>query len=231
MRSLRLIALAAALLPAMLSHAQNFNYSFSHSTSSYQPITGGTSIANGTTDWSGTNFTIPVGFSFQFDSLAFDSMIIESNGFVKFDQNRAVVLYHGAGCRKDSNNVYSTLSYSTTGTAGSRILKLQYAYCGYSPSDSSEYLSYQLWLYEQGNIEIHTGPTSYNDTIDSTYVGPTPLMGLINPLQDGTGTNALLLSGDPSSPSSIPLGNGQVLVYLQFVPPSDKVYTFTPNGN
>lgn len=231
MKPLRLIALAAALLPAMLMHAQNFDYSFSHSTSSYQPLTGASIIADGTQDWSGTNFTIPVGFSFQFDSLAFDSVIIESNGFVKFDQHRTVVLYHGAGCKKDSSNAYSTLSYSTTGTTGNRILKLQYAYCGYSPSDSSEYLNYQLWLYEQGSIEIHTGPTSYNDTIDSTYVGPTPLIGLINPLQDGAGTNALLLSGDVSSPSSTPVGSGQGLVYLQLVPPANRVYTFTPNGN
>lgn len=231
MRSLRLIALAAALLPAMLLHAQNFNYSFSHSTSSYQPITGGTSIANGTTDWSGTSFTIPVGFSFQFDSLAFDSVIIESNGYIRFDDHRAIVLYQGAGCKKDTNNVYSVLSYSVTGNPGSHILKVQYSNCGYNPGVPTEYINYQLWLYEQtGQIEIYTGPTSHPNVVNPDGTGATPMIGLINPLQDGQ-TNALLLSGDASAPSSTPIVSGQELMYLDFVPPSNRVYTFTPNGN
>jgi hypothetical protein len=127
--------------------------------------------------------------------------------------------------------VYSLLSYSVEGANGNKIFKLQYAGFGYDKHDPSEFLNYQLWLYEQGNkIEIHTGPASYPGTIDSTGTSPMPLIGLINPLQDWS-TSALLVTGDPSSPVSSPISAGQEMQYLQFVPPSNKIYTFIPNGN
>jgi hypothetical protein len=221
--------LCALLFAFATARSQSFDYTLSVSSSTYQSIAGTSLGAN--SDWSSSRFTIPVGFTFQFAGGSFDSLTIESNGFIKFDERRAIVLYHGAGCKLDSNNVYSLLSYSSAGTQGNRIMKIQYTNSGYSSYNVSEQLSYQLWLYEQsGAIETHTGPNSYPGIEDTLGMLPTPLIGLINPMQDSP-VSALLLTGDAASPSSQPVYEGDPLVYLQFVPPADKVYTFTPNGN
>jgi hypothetical protein len=216
------------IIGLLRAEAQSFDYNINVSAGTYQDLGGATILCNGSADWSSNVHKIPVGFSFQFDTLSFDSLYIEPNGFVKFDNNRAVVIFQGAGCKRDSSNNYSTLSYTTSGTTGSKILKIQFNNCGYDKADPSELMDYQLWLYEQNNkIEIHTGSTSYAGVADSAYAGPTPLIGLINPLQNGT-VNALLLSGDGASPSPQPVNAGSELLYLDFVPPSNRVYTFTP---
>lgn len=212
-------------------HGQDMNYSFSHSTETYAPIQNALTIAGPANDFTHQRFMVPVGFPFTFCGKVFDTLAVESNGFIKFDESRAVVLFHATACKKDSNNVYSLLSYSIEGPDGNKLFKLQFAGFGYDKNDPSEYLNYQLWLYEQGNkIEIRTGPTSYPGLIDSTGISPMPLIGLINPLQDWN-TSALLVTGDASSPGPVPIEAGQGMQYLQFVPPSNKIYTFIPGNN
>ena len=209
---------------------QEMNYSFSHGSSTYQQLSDASTVAGGTSCFNNQSFRLPIGFSFSMCGKSFDSLTVEPNGFVKFDANRAIILYHGIGCKKDSNSVYSLLSYSVQGSEGAGIFKLQYSGFGYDAMNPAEYLHYQLWLYESGKIEIHTGATSYPGMIDSVEVSPTPLVGIINPLQDWS-TSALLITGDASAPSSAPVGGGQELQYLQFVPPSNKVYSFIPDDN
>lgn len=222
--------LGIALIFSMQVRAQSFDYSFSTSTGTYQSLGGATTIASDT-NWNNSRFRIPIGFNFEFCEEAFDSVTIETNGFAKFDDNRAIVLFHGAMCKQDSNNVYSLLSYSTTGTPGNKIMKIQYTNCGYDVNDPGEYLNYQLWLYEQDNkVEIRTGTASYPGAIDSTGASPTPLIGLLNPLQNNT-VNGLLLSGNATSPSLQLLSQGSILYYLDFIPAAGRIYTFVPNGN
>lgn len=221
---------ATVILVASLQ-AQDFNYQFTHSNSSYIPLTGGIPIANGEVDWSGKRFRLPIGFTFNFAGGSFDSLAIESNGFIKFDDQRAVVIHQGAGCKKDSSGLLSVLSRSLSGEDGNKILKIQFSNCGYDRSSSLEFLNYQVWLFQtNGKIEIHTGTSSYPDLTDSTQSEITLLVGLINPLQNST-TTALLLSGSPSEPVSIPIGSGEALQYLQYVPLSGKNYIFTPVSN
>jgi hypothetical protein len=220
----------AMLLSSGIARGQDFDYSFSAATGAYQPLSGATTVASGY-NWSAAKFKVPIGFAFQFNGQAFDSMAIEPNGFVKFNSFNAIIAYYSAGCKQDTNNVYSLLSYSITGTAGSKIFKLEYAGCGYDKHDAAESISWQVWLYQQDNkVEIRTGTTSYPGAIDSTGSSPTPLIGLINPMQDGT-VNGLLITGSGTSPSSQPVSQGGDLYYLDFVPPAGRVYTFTPNGN
>lgn len=220
----------ALIFSAHAVRGQEFNYSVSTSTSTYTALMD-TALCDTTSDWSYNTYIVPIGFSFSFEGDDYDTISIEPNGIIKFSPSRAIVAYHGARCKLDTANAYSRLSYNISGATGARIIKIQYAYCGYDTGDLEENLSYQVWLYEQDNkIEVHTGPNSYPGALTSTAVNPTPLIGLINPLQDGT-VNALLLTGDAAAPVASQVGYGSPLLYLDYIPSQGKVYAFTPNGN
>lgn len=218
------------LITSFYAHSQNFDYSVSASDGTYSSISG-TPVTGNSSDWSSSSFKIPIGFNLTVNDSAFDTLSIEPNGFIKFDKNRAIVTYFGASCKADSNNVFSALSYALTGTQGNRVLKLQYEGVGYQKYNPYEYMNFQVWLYEQDSrIQIHTGPSSYPGIFDSLYIDVLPVIGMINPLMNSA-TSALVISGDPASPAPAPVPAGGSLQYLQFVPPSNRIYTFTPNGN
>jgi hypothetical protein len=220
--------LCALLFAFATARSQGFDYTLTSSAGTYQQLTGSVNVAGNAGDWSTSSFILPVGFEFQFEGKGYDTITIEPNGLVRLDAQHAIVIFHGAKCKRDSSNAYSLLSYSLTGTAGNRIMKMQYNNTGYDPYNSSEYLNYQLWLYEQGGkIEVRTGSVSWPSVTDSTYEGPTPLIGLINPEQS-TSVSAFLLSG---APSAQPVNAGSPLLYLVSVPAEGSIYTFTPNSN
>lgn len=229
----RLLFLFINLFAFTSVHAQDFNYQFSHAESSYEPLTSATNISTGE-DWSGKRFIVPIGFTFNFNGEAFDSLIIESNGFIKFDDRNAIVVYQGAGCKKDSMDSFSSITRRLDVTGGDSILKLQFKNIGYDKSDLSEHLDYQVWLYQViRKVEIHTGQTSYNDYInynDSITARVTPLVGLINPLQDNS-VNGLLISGSHTDPVSLPLNLNTNLMYLKYIPPVNNKFVFTSNQN
>lgn len=221
----------AFLLLAGIAQAQSFDYTTATSSGTYQALTGATTVSPNT-DWTNSRFRIPIGFTFTFADSSFDTVSVEVRGFVKFDDERSVLMFYNATCKPDSNNNYSVLSYSTTGTAGNKIFKLQFANCGYDKPNPSEYMNFQLWLYEQdGKVEIHTGPVSYPGyVVDPEEEIPTPLVGLINPMQNWSTSSSLLISGDPASPTYQAVPTGNDLVYMNCVPPADKIYSFTPSN-
>lgn len=217
----------AFLLCIGSAQGQGFDYSVSSTSGTYSSLTGAATIGSDN-NWGYSRFRIPIGFSFGFNGTSFDSVSIEPRGIFKFNCESSIAVFHGAGCKSDSSGLTSTLSYLTEGIPGSRILKIQYTNCGYRLADTTEKIAYQVWLYEQDDkIEIRTGATTY-PAYDSTYTGPTPLVGLINPLNNTT-VNGLLLSGSAASPTSQAVGEGQGLVYLVAMPPTNRIYSFTPN--
>ncbi|MFL5763546.1 MAG: hypothetical protein ACJ77K_06345 [Bacteroidia bacterium] len=205
-----------------ISKGQNFSYSIQKDSSIYSDLVSPTVLVS-EQSLTNRNFHLHLPFSFNFCGTATDSVIIETNGFVVLDKQKqlAVVAYSNFRSRKDTNGLYvASIGYQVSGTAGSRILKIQFSNFAQHISSSSDFLNYQVWLYEGSNkAEIHTGA-------NASFGNPV-MMGIINRNMDSD-DKAYLLSGNPSSPSGQIVTGDSEFVYINAAPAAGVIYTFTP---
>ncbi|HEX8517250.1 MAG TPA: hypothetical protein VF868_13720 [Bacteroidia bacterium] len=206
--------------------AQNFNYSFQKDSSEYTALAGGT-IKAANESWVNKQFEIPLPFQFNFCGISTDSLFIEPNGFVVFDKRTqiSIVAFNEFGSRADANQSFNAeLKYSVEGTAGSRIIKVQYSNLSKNKHSSSDELNYQIWLFEAGNlIEIHSGPNSY---ADSRFDSPI-LIGLINKNMNSS-PNGFLVGGDLNTAFAQSI-TGEELTYFNGIPSQGVFFRFTPS--
>ncbi|MBC7862016.1 MAG: hypothetical protein IAF38_03525 [Bacteroidia bacterium] len=227
------IYMCAICVPAIFK-SQTFNYTLSIDSSvSYEALSNATPLANDTLNWN-FFYKLPVGFSFPFLGKNFDSLRIETNGLIVFEDNNnfSLIAFHNFKNKVDSLGHRSSLSYNVSGNPGEKIFKLQYKNVGQG-NDTRELLSYQLWLRENGNTEIVVGFNTYgilsNDSITDT--SQVIMMGFINRNMD-TGQNGLFISNTPSHPQSTPIDAEHTdLPYLRTMPRSGFRYVFSPVSN
>lgn len=227
----RLLFIIAFTLAAYGStRAQDFSYTVSTDSVAWNELNAQTILNSGNSAWN-FSYRVPIGFPFSYCGRTFDSLTIETNGYVVFDgdRNYALTAFSSIGDHIDTNGTHAVLGYELTGTTGNRILKLQYKNCG-SIETGWRTLSWQIWVRENGNIEFHIGPGSLRydnmqvDTLQRYRVG------LINMNMD-TDDCGLLLEGDPSAPQSHPLtSTDPEPVYLEAIPACGYRYTFTPSN-
>lgn len=208
--------------------AQNFNYSLGYQQASYTALPSPVSITQGN-DWHNRNYSIPIGFRFDFLGAGFDSVSIRTNGFFVFDDkpNFAIVSFNELVPKKEaSTGIYSSINYKLEGTTGNRILKIEYNNCGFHTDLPGHFFNYQVWLYEAGNkIEFHIGANTYS-AVENEF---SPLLGLINMNQD-TNDKAFLIGGNPSSPEGVLINGAADLIYLNSVPAEGTVYILQPSS-
>lgn len=227
-------------------------YSFSTFTAPYQPITG-TSLTNGT-KWDDPNHVVPLGFNFSFYNASGNSFYLwgaSAFSFNDFD-SEMIVTEGGAMWEDMCDRSYdptvdnegdaggsSDISYTTTGTPGSRICKIQLDNVGfYGENDalgtSSSFVNLQMWFYEGTNdIEFRYGNISTPNKAESFANGAAGFMaGLVDSLDYNTfafgGSN--FLNGVHSSPAMVALAgnftevisgdidNGRVYKFTRMVP-------------
>lgn len=221
---LLILFIGLCLHPAM---AQTFGYSLQKDSSAYVPLSGATVLSAGE-NFRSKSFMLDIPFAFNFCGTSADSVCIEGNGFLVFDKGKgtAVVAFNNFGSNKDTAQQYASSILSVpTGTAGNRILKLEFRSLSQNRLSVHDYLSYQVWLYENGNkVEFHTGPNACSHVPDLELPF---LMGLINKSMD-TETKAYLVSGDPAAPVGQLIIGESGLVYLNNVPLEGTVITLTP---
>jgi hypothetical protein len=221
MKKQAFLLLFACILAFSNSPAQVYSYTLSSNTTNYSELIAPVPLSEGT-DWNNITFKLDIGFSFPFAGQNFDTLRIEPNGFIVFDNKRnyAFATYKGLFCKQDSNETWSSVSYLLSGS----ILKLQFKNVGFYPYDKSELFNYQVWIYSSGNIEVHTGPNPNADYITNDQ---TTLLGPINMNQDSN-PKAFLASGSPASPSGSALGTNDPIVYLNPIPANGNVFVFMP---
>lgn len=206
-----------------VSKAQNFNYSLTKDSTSYQPLSTTATVAE-KEDWTNKKFDLTLPFQFNCAGVISDSLTIENNGFISFGENTnlALVAFNNFLCSVDTAGTYvSEIAFLVTGSSGNRIAKLEFKNLAVSIFSPSDCLTYQLWLYEGSNkIEFHIGPNSYGSL--SSFP---ELLGLIWRKMDAT-VNGYLATGNPSSPTGAQL-NGE-LSYINKLPGAGTIYTFTP---
>jgi hypothetical protein len=200
-------------------------------TASYTPIEGiGTPIIGDNTFWS-----IPIGFNFNYFGQTFTNFYASSNGLISFDSNSPE--------NNDASNLFifktnappsaiapwwtdlnldckASVQYSSSGSAGNRILTVQWKDVLYKTEDLNDItsvykrLNFQVKIYETSNrIEF-----IYGHVVGNTVTSSLAAIGLKNTAN----ANYVFINGFNGSSSDTTR-----LKYNSF-PVSGTVYRFTP---
>tara|TARA_R110002012_G_scaffold69372_4_gene179512 strand:- start:18029 stop:19000 length:972 start_codon:yes stop_codon:yes gene_type:complete len=235
------LLLPVFLLFLLVANAQSV-YNFETENNTYVNLTGSTSLNDGSI-WDDPGYTIPIGFSFSFGTYTFNTIYIlewSVGGVLSSSpvDGGIVPLFVPMGqdlidLGFSSGVSQSNISYKTEGASGSRILKIEWNNVGfYEDSTESDFMNFQLWLYEGSNtVEFHYGPSSINNPSESFEGETGPQISLITSfnidlqqLED----NAYFLSGNPVNPTVITLTSADPieLSYLQGMMPNGTIYRF-----
>ncbi len=171
---------------ASFANSQVANYTFSQSNGTYTAITGTTAHASSWDDSVTTN-SIPLNFSFIYNSVSYTNCSINSNGYITFGSTTSAnndfnpissgTGYSGAisalGTDLISNG--SNIVYTTTGTAPNRVFVVQWSNVRRydARNNNNESINFQIRLTESTNlIQILYGSctTTYGNDI-TTQVG------------------------------------------------------------
>lgn len=192
-------------------------------------------------DWGTIDFTLPIGFAFGIGGETYTNMVQAgpganfvfptSSGSNEFGYFSA--LANGAAIGASP----SVISYTTEGEAGERICKLQYANTAfemevYGPDATAQSrVNFQVWLYESNDaIEFRFGENTIdaNSQVHGPSPGPLIILALDLDLLSGTFDYAVILSGDPSNPTTETPVFGSVQDQLTGQPDNGRVYQFLP---
>lgn len=208
-------------------------YAFAGSTGSYSTITGTTLGASAIGDDVGIG-NLPIGFTFNYNGTNHTVFGARSNGLIELSQTGATLSGFSANALAtnpnciaplwdDNNTTGGSIIYSTTGTAPTRVLTVQWTgmHVGGSGSSSNTTINMQARLYESTNkIEFIYGTTSGAFTSTSASIGI-------------SGSTGNYLSVTPLSPAntsttSSSTENASISASTNF--PSGTIYSFTPSG-
>ena len=156
-------------------------YSFSQSSGTYTPITGGTVLGTATNDDNVFNAN-SIGFTFNYNGTDYTQFSVNANGFIAL--GGTVVSSYTAISSGTSNNVIAALngdlqgntttgelSYILSGTAPNQVLTIQWkSYRHYNTTGDD--VNFQIKLYETSNvIEVVYGSFVQNATARTRQVG------------------------------------------------------------
>lgn len=245
----RFVPLITGMLFSATSTAQDFDYSFTKDSVAWQELNAQTILNADNSAWK-FSYNIPIGFSFNYLGRDFDHVRVETNGYLVFDDDRnyAITAFLGFGDCVDAGGNHAVLGYELSGSPGNRIQKIQFKNVCNAMS-ASKFFTYQVWLKENGVVEIHVGPNDFQPGIivntimegeqivqrDTTFTNLDSMqvyrLGLLN-MNMNTETNGFFIGGAPSSPQSQPVNqNFSEPIYMMRAPSQGTRYTFTPNSN
>src|SRR5690606_19096923 len=207
-----LLALAVAASAQISAFAQT--YTFTQTTGTYADLTGATVIS--TPGWDEDEFIIPIGFNFEINGQIYTNASVDTYGSLYLANSLTdlnfITAYDVDLMDRDTTTSASVsqspISYTTTGTAGSRITKIEFKNAGFYDDASfssvgaylpyaNDFVNFQFWIYEGSNkIEMHYAPrtiaTSHEPNI--FWGGTGPSVGLTTAV-DFTNPQAPTLDG------------------------------------
>ena len=223
------------------------SYSFEVRNSEYQELENSISL-NEDMVWDDDEFLIPIDIDFLFFDKPLNQLYTDGTVFFsEIDEEKSQVLIPFLADLVDRGIVdiassslqsLSNISYKIEDINGVKILKIEINNAGfYSDIDdgiSSDFVNYQLWLYEgSNNIEIHFGPSSIRD-LDIAF----DEAGLRVIFSEEFDSNVevfaatMLLSGSSLSPN-LHLFDSYIFqdednFFLDGIPPNGTIYSFSP---
>jgi hypothetical protein len=223
-------------------------YAFSTFTSPYNAISGTT--VTGNQKWDDLSYGIPLGFNFTLYAQSGSNFIIGLGGqlfsFNNPDTDPYITLaapmfedlcdraYDPNADSEGDPGGISHISYTTVGSPGSQICKIQVANAGFFGENdafatSTSYVNFQIWLYETSNrIEFHYGNVNIQNPVDNLINGANGFVsGLADSVDVNTGnaTSSNMLDGPYASPNVFPW-NANLTTYIAGAIDSGRVYRF-----
>jgi hypothetical protein len=184
-------------------------------------LTNSTSVKNGQIwDNPGYNFTFPFGFSF-YNKQKFTAKITETG--MEFLNLTEIDVFGAQLKDRGTNSSLSPISYVVVGAIGQRIAKIEWKNAGFNNGAASDFINFQLWLYEFDNkIEMRYGPGQVANN-SAAFNGRSGIF--LDVYQEETSPfEVITLFGDPQNPS---VDRSFAFVYMQGFPADGTVYSFT----
>lgn len=203
--------------------------------SSYNELTGATSL-NGSTVWSNSSiYPIYLPFNFGIYGETYTALSVMAGGGLNFpglgvkNLNVFWIPFGGGYMLKDKGTTssLSPIGYTITGASGSQVLKVQWQNAGFvqvgDSASASDFIDYQIWLFESdSHIEIHFGSSS---TSIITYGGPGSADGTELIFQFDTCSDLFTIEGPANLPSySFTNGCNPFATNIDGTPDSGIVY-------
>lgn len=150
-------------------------------------------------------------------------------GYMYFiNDTNSTTIYGSRGdfVARPGQNQTSVFSYVATGLGGERGLILQWKNVGLANGDSSDFLNFQIWLYEKsGGIEIRFGDVNVKSNLWENNANG-PIIGLLEMDKNFSNIfNRVWLTGDAQSPVETKTGT---FLALNNTPKKGMSYLFTP---
>ncbi len=209
----------------------------------YTALAGGTSV-NGAKAWTdSTNYKISLGFSFSMGGKTISHFNMMDIGGVFTDTAGVVSGFTFMGTPLIDRGIKtgtskSPIRYTTTGTAGSKIFKLEILNAGFAEENSlystlNDSINLQIWLYEGTNVaELRYGGSKVSNFNDYFFLGG-PMVGYTKNLTAATGDfdKLYLLKGAPAT-AKVDSANTSTMYYptLTAMPVTGTVYRFAPKS-
>ncbi len=231
----------ATVCSAEIASAQ-FNYSFSKLTQAYTPLSGATSLTKQKLWNSDSTYSVTMPFSVKLAGVATNKIYVNGSSFAATPQTavQSGFIALGAGLM-DRGTIQgiakSDIRYATTGTAGSRIFKLEIHNAGFEDEyliydELKDSISMQFWLYEGSNaVEFRYGTSRVSNFSD--YFGPKMMSGYMQKLDTATISfeKFYVINGSPASAALDSLSGTFGNKGLSSLPANGTVYRFTPKGS
>jgi hypothetical protein len=237
-----LTIIAAALTLGYSSVKAQMPYTLTVQNQAYAPLTGGTSV-NGTKPWTDTSsFSVPIGFNFKMGGKTITRLSLLNMATFATDTTGTISGFDFMGTSLIDKGIKGTTSkspirYTTTGTAGSRIFKMEIFNAGFWDEDDqystlNDSLNFQIWLYEGTDVvELRYGSSKISYYSDYFFIGG-PLAGYVKDMKPATGDfeKWYLLKGTATAPAidSFSSSSSGLPPSLSAYPASGTVYRFVP---
>ncbi len=244
----RCLSIFFVALSWMNAHAQLYSTYTTQTNQAYTPLTSSTDMTGGQ-PWVAVDFSVPMPFPFSFNRrpvsafnflnsrysqpfiAASDNPLDSLFAFLPMD----CVLWDRANHDSVATTGVSPIRYQTTGTAPSRIFKVEFFNAGlYEDEYNTDSINFQVWFYEGTHaVEFRYGPRQLNPQFLYDYFdpGPGPVIGFANGIDTAFNSAFLYhLVGSPGAPTldSFDTQNFPTSVLSSF-PPVGTVYRFTPS--
>ena len=240
---LRLAFAIAAVIGTHPAFAQ-FGYRFAKLQQTYAPLTSTTSLSKGALWNSDSVYAVPLGFSFKLAGNAVSKIYLIAGNYISATPDAARqsgFIMLGTALTDRGQNIMSSKSdirYTTSGSAGSRIFKLEIFNAGFDDEyfkygELKDSISLQVWLYEGTNVlEYHYGPSRVSNFSDY-FFGGLMRCGYVKNMDTVTGQiEKFYLVHETAAATSI----DSIRSFTEFkglprVPGAGSVFRFTPASN
>ena len=229
-----LVSLLSGLLAICANSQSVTSYTFAASSSTFTALSGASTptLSSGSSD-DGIFNNIPIGFDFWYMGTQYSTASASTNGWITLGSNITDAMYSndisaGGNPRPVIAPLWDDLSfasatnitYSTTGSAGSRVFAIQWLNARWDYSNTANCITLQVKLYETtGRIEFH-----YRTSLEpGSLISPSASIG-ITAAATGSG-NFRSLNNSSAFPtvSSITATNT-----IATKPANNQLYSFTP---